>query len=280
MIKLEELNPITHQKEFDGLSESEKLDKLSAIHRKAIHSSRHCIAFAFRADIGEAFNYWCAPVYHDVQKYPMLLITGPTGSGKTLATMHYIACFFAQVPTDTLTILDYKNDDFRFCDGCPDYFGYKRVKDGLATFYQAFQARLNGTDSSRRRKLLVIEEWAAYLCSLEKKEAGSEKAKLAEMLMLGRSLGISIVVTMQRADAEFFPKGSRDNFQAILALGNLSREAKEMLFPDHKELLEPICEVGMGYFRQADRCHKIWVFSSSINSKERILSRLQEQTNK
>ena len=49
--------------------------------------------------------------------------------------------------------------------------------------------------------------------------------------MLGRAYRFFPIVGIQRPDAAYFA-GARDNFQCCLALGNLSREGRRMLFPD------------------------------------------------
>lgn len=54
---------------------------------------------------------------------------------------------------------------------------------------------------------------------------------LAELLMLGRAYQFVPIVGIQRPDSLYF-NGSRDNFHACLALGNLSPEGRRMVFPD------------------------------------------------
>lgn len=61
---------------------------------------------------------------------------------------------------------------------------------------------------------------------------------VANMLFMGRSLGIRLLIGVQRADAEHFKAGARDQFRAILALGNLSKEQRQMLFSDYKDKMD------------------------------------------
>ena len=64
---------------------------------------------------------------------------------------------------------------------------------------------------------------------------------------MGRSLGIHLIVGIQRADAEYFRAGARDQFGAILMLGNLSKEQKAMLAPDFRDQMAEINGRGQGY---------------------------------
>ena len=77
------------------------------------------------------------------------------------------------------------------------------------------------------------------LLSLDKKTAEQAKARLAELLMLGRAYRFFPIIGIQRPDAAYFA-GARDNFQCCLALGNLSREGRRILFPD--EVAESITQ--------------------------------------
>ena len=50
---------------------------------------------------------------------------------------------------------------------------------------------------------------------------------------------------MQRPDSTFLANGARDNFQTTISLGNLSKEAKSMLYSG-EELPNTIYAVGEG----------------------------------
>lgn len=211
------------------------------------------------ADNGENFNYWDTDVMWNFIIYAHLLICGATGSGKTVALkgLLYWAAFWIPYGVK-LWLCDFKNEDFAFCEGAPRYYGFTRCADGLNDFYTAFQARQSGEDDGRNFLLLVFDEWGAYLSTLDKKQAEAAKAKLSTLLMLGRSFNVHVIISQQRADAEYFAK-ARDNFGAILGMGNLSKEAKEMLFSEVKEQMRPIDERGIGYFLQGSRLNRIWI---------------------
>jgi len=151
------------------------------------------------------------------------------------------------VSDSQLYLLDYKDIDFREFADCPRRWSYESCVDGLQAFYESFQARLDGTDITTNRRFMIFDEWAAFVVSREKKAAEEVKNKLSALLMLGRGVGHHVIIGLQRADAQLFPMGGRDQFTALLALGNLSKEQKLMLFPDFREEMTHINGRGQGY---------------------------------
>ena len=49
--------------------------------------------------------------------------------------------------------------------------------------------------------------------------------------MLGRGYNFFPIIGIQRPDSTYF-QSARDNFQNVIALGNLSPEGRRMVFPD------------------------------------------------
>lgn len=66
------------------------------------------------------------------------------------------------------------------------------------------------------------------------------------LLMLGRSFNVHIIVSQQRVDAAYF-NSARDNFNLVIALGNLSSEGKEMMFRTFKDEMNSDRKQGTGY---------------------------------
>ena len=188
-----------------------------------------------------------SPVCWDMITHPHLLIVGSTGSGKTYAERLIIGKVCKYLPDAELAICDFKNEDFRNFDGLSRHFGYEDCIVGLNEFYKVFQLRLNGEDETRTPRILLFDEWGAFVTSRDKKEADEVKKKLSTLLMLGRSYRTHVVIGLQRADSEHFKAGARDNFSSILALGNLSKEQRQMLFSDYKDEMVSDCGRGSGY---------------------------------
>lgn len=183
----------------------------------------------------------------DFSRHPMLLSVGGTGSGKTYFLSLLMGKIATHIPDAEIYLCDFKNIDFRSFADCPRHWAYEACDDGLHAFYESFQARLNGEDSTSNRKFLVFDEWAAFVLSHEKKAGEEVKGKLSSLLMMGRGVQHHVIIGLQRADAQLFSMGGRDQFGAILALGNLSREQKLMLFPDFREDMTAVNGCGEGY---------------------------------
>lgn len=184
------------------------------------------------------------------RKYPHALLIGGTGSGKTTA-LKQITAAFINTEKDSeifLCTFKHKDDDFPFLADGPHFASYARCDLLFEIFYERFTARLNGDDSARNLLLLVFDEWAGFLLSLEKKDQEEKQKKLGQILMMGRSMNIQVIVAMQRPDAQFFKNGARDNFNLIIALGNLSDDGIKMVFSSgHADKIEPCVNIGEGY---------------------------------
>lgn len=173
----------------------------------------------------------------DLNTHPHILCVGATGTGKTYALTLLMGKIAKYESSVRLVICDYKKSGFGWLDGCGGFYGYTAVLDGLDAVYAEFSVRLEANDDTRNahKIVLLIDEYGALVSSLEKKAADEVKRKVGNILLMGRSLGIHLVVGIQRADAEYFRAGARDQFGAILMLGNLSKEQKAMLAPDYRE---------------------------------------------
>ncbi|MDR2568904.1 MAG: hypothetical protein LBD23_01220 [Oscillospiraceae bacterium] len=188
------------------------------------------------------------PIPLNLSKTPQMLIIGATGSCKTYAQRLILGKIVKYVPDVELIICDYKNEDFRDFEGLPRHYGYENCINGLNDFYASFQRRLNREDYSNSTRVLLFDEWGAFVVSRDKKVSDDMKSKLSALLMLGRSYRTHIIIGLQRADSEHFKAGARDQFGAILALGNLSKKQKQMLFTEHKDEIINDCGRGTGYF--------------------------------
>lgn len=175
-----------------------------------------------------------------------MLVFGSTGSGKTYFTKLLLARIGLHLPQAVVTVCDFKADDFKFLSDSPNYYGFMRCTEGFNKFFDMFTARQKGEDECREFRLLVFDEWASYLNMLDKKEAEKAKSTLSTLLMLGRSFNVHVLISQQRADAQYFST-ARDNFSVIVALGNVSKESKAMFFSEFKDEMSPATQIGEGY---------------------------------
>ena len=189
------------------------------------------------------------PIPIDIERHPHILLTGGTGSGKSMAALLITAKFSLHFQNSKIWILDYKGDDtFRFLSSDTENARYYRYTDclkGLENFFSMFQERLSG-NPDRSIRLLYIDELPSMLLNLPKKESEAAKTMIATVLMMGRSMGCFVLTCTQRASAELFPQGSRDNYSIVIALGNISKESAGMLGFDREKFI-PVKNIGEGH---------------------------------
>lgn len=168
---------------------------------------------------------------NELCKLPNLLCVGKTGSGKSYALSVLLGIYARYMPNVSITICDYKKSSFAQFEDTPNFYGYEDVPNGIRVFYQEFSERLAANDEERNKhiRVMLIDEYGALISAQDKKAAEELKTMVANMLFMGRSLGMRVLIGVQRADSEHFKAGSRDQFKAILALSDLSREQKQML---------------------------------------------------
>lgn len=171
------------------------------------------------------------------------LICGMSGSGKSYLTNQYLARLcLSNGENSVLYLSDYKQDErFAYLRGCSRYYPYDKTMDALEEVYEIMHKRQCGEDTSRNYVTLVWDEYIANILTLlgsEKKKAEAVMRKVSEILMLGRSLAVRLVIACQRPDASAFPTGSRLNFGIIIIVGATLESIYSMLMP--KELIEKV----------------------------------------
>ena len=180
----------------------------------------------------------------DFSKVPHLLIVAPSGSGKTYL-LTYILKQLAQKPI-CLLLADFKGIDFIEFDGCRGYYKHTAVADALNLVFEELQSRMADPRPDNQPIYFCVDEWAGFLSLYPKKEQEDFKQKMSSILMLGRGVGVFVIMALQRADAAYIT--GRDNFGNCIGLGHLSKESIRMLFVDEADQIQPKPR-GKGYLR-------------------------------
>lgn len=177
-----------------------------------------------------------------------MLVCGMSGSGKSYA----LNLLFAKISNADLHsrvyFADFKQDDqFSYLRKCPRYYPYDKTVEALETVYDILHKRQSGEDIIRDSVTLIWDEYMANILSIpntNKKKAEEIMRKVSEILMLGRSLAVRIVVSCQRPHATAFPSGSRLNYGVIIIVGAPIRSIYEMLIP--KEYIDAMGDRTFG----------------------------------
>lgn len=201
-------------------------------------------SFVVGADLSALILGLRIPQKVDMTKVPHLLIVAPSGSGKTYL-LTYILSQLAKKPV-RLLLADFKGVDFIEFDGCRGYYRHEAVGDALNLVYDEMQERMAHPRLDNQHIYFCVDEWAGFLGFCGKKEAEDFKQKMASILMLGRGVGVFVIMALQRADAAYIT--GRDNFGNCIGLGHLSKESVRMLFVDDADKIQPQPR-GKGYLR-------------------------------
>lgn len=165
-----------------------------------------------------------------------ILLAGMSGSGKSYAEQQLIARLHIVQHGGLTWLADYKGEDaLAYLRNAPRYRSYRRTLEALDAVHGCLNARLSGEDESRHPVTLVWDEYMASMLALiaeDKKAAAKAMGKVAEILLMGRSMGVRLVCSLQRPDAIAFPVGSRLNYGVVIVLGAAARSIYEMLMPD------------------------------------------------
>lgn len=196
--------------------------------------------------LGYDLDYWNTygekrPISVDLspQSNSHILICGMSGSGKSYLEQAVLAKLALAQPDGEIYFGDYKGDDsFSYLRGCPHYYSYKETLGALEIVHSRLLARQSGEDTSRNPVTLIWDEYMAQALSLlseDKKVAAVVMNKVSEILLLGRSLSVRLLVSCQRPDTVAFPAGSRLNYGVVVVLGAAIKSVYEMLLPDFKD---------------------------------------------
>lgn len=177
---------------------------------------------------------------------PHIAVIGNSGSGKSYLVAEILGRLGSRKECE-LVLADFKGIDFQWALGCSNFYQYLAVGEALDYVYQLLNDRMSSGKpaASMHPVFFICDEWAGYLSVLEKKDAEAQKKKLSALLMLGRGVSICCILSLQRADSEYFQR-ARDNLGHCILLGAPSQESIRMVASSFKDEITPQPR-GRGY---------------------------------
>lgn len=189
-------------------------------------------------------------IYVDTALNSMLLAQGMTGSGKTF----FIKRMLGYIEHDlreknenaTIILCDFKGDDsLRIYSHCSNYYAYDDCVKGIDKIYEIFKARQDGTSNNRNFVMMIFDEYASFLESLEKKDETEVRKKISMLVMMARSFNMSILFSLQAGYSDIFNK-IRNNISCVLCMSNMSKELKQMFYSTVSDEVKNNKTRGMG----------------------------------
>lgn len=183
-------------------------------------------------------------IYWNFRKCPHALISGVTGKGKTYF-LAYLIKMFSLIKAD-IKILDPKKSDLSylqriFKEKVVSSSGeiariLRETTEEMNSRYDQFKSLYNYgfgkdyKDYGYKPIVIVFDEIAAFMASVDKKEGKEISNYMSEIIMKGRQAGVFMILTTQRPDADVVKTSIRDQLGLRVALGEMSKTGYTMLF--------------------------------------------------
>lgn len=196
------------------------------------------------------------------RKQPHALVTGITGGGKTYLLAYFIRMFLSY--DADIKILDPKRSDLSFLE---KYFGKDVVYEPnhiarvlresvktMNTRYDEFKTLKNYAfgkdfkDYGYKPLFIIFDEVTAFMASADSKVVKEVNGFLTEIILKGRQAGIFMILTTQRADADYIKANIRDQLGLRIGLGRMSSSGYTMTFgSEYNDLSLNGSEKGIGF---------------------------------
>lgn len=155
-------------------------------------------------------------VIDDIAKMPHMLIGGQTGSGKSVFAKNIIRSLIADKNND-ITIIDQKMVEMiEFANDCNVITEQEDAMNAVLLLVSEMQKRYkkfmtkravdidsyNAQGGRLDRKILMIDEYADLVMSLDKETRQNLETGLSRVLQKGRAAGIHVIIATQRPSAD------------------------------------------------------------------------------
>ena len=215
-------------------------------------------------------------ISYKLSKTPHSLIVGGTGSGKSFFILGKIVSYLSLTPQAELYIIDPKKADLsllRFIEGMQDRVVTEPnqiakmlrelveiMEDRYTTYFNDISAfGKDYTDFGLPPIILIFDEYAAFLSSVDKKLAKEVEDYIFTIVMKGRQAGVTIEILLQRPSADILSTNVRAQMGFKAGLGNMDKIGYNMIFDTNDVDYKTVTEKGGGYI-QIDGIHTAPVY--------------------
>lgn len=236
---------------------------------------------------GEDFIKFNDDLVWNFRSNPHALLTGITGGGKTYV-LYYIIRNLLSYGAD-VKIIDPKISDLDFTK---KYLSENNVVNSVGNAIRllrecskiinnrnlTFQNRedyKSGADYQHygyNPIFIIFDEVTSFFASCDDKQKKEANSYLQQIILCGRSAGVQLVISTQRADARVISGDIRDQLGLRLSLGQLSADGYVMTFGNEyrdlkhtmTSLVKPGTYSGVGFAQIPGRTNKPMEFYSPI----------------
>lgn len=195
--------------------------------------------------------------YHDLAELPHLLVGGETYSGKTTFLLQMLA-YLLQLDYCRVHVIDLKKTDFIFLqrhvslattteEAVNKLLWLRREmvrRQDLLAGYEVNNIRYLPQDVKPLYHVLVVDEFSQLCPSLATVKAEKDLRKvshqcLVDLLCMARSVGIHVVLSMQRPDRDILPGQLKANLPATVAFKTRSTHNSQILLDNNRSFFLP-----------------------------------------
>lgn len=226
---------------------------------------------------------------YDYNRHPMMLVAGATGSGKSRFLYGLIMKMREVTSDENLYILDAKFEELE--EVAKDKMKLPNVSSStndIVNMVQQVLEIMNHRHSEKLKKeepiFTVIDEYIALRLKLNKVTFTELENNLKEVVLLGRSVNVHIILGMQRVDAKSIDLNIRDSMAIRIGFGTLSSENFKMLFAISKsECQIEDKDIGEGYIKMDGQeirsftAPRVWLSEEEKPPKKRKWSLLRNK---
>lgn len=206
----------------------------------------------------------------DLDQNPHTMIFGATNSGKThltkLLLAHIISSYSPEVYVCTL-----KDQDYEFLEGKNHYYTYQNYGEGITSFYERFQTRLQKEETIHPRCVLLLDEYNNFINSIsDRKIQEKYKEMVSNLVHMARSYCMNVILAAQRVDISVIGT-CRESITCRIGLSVLSKQTVEMAFGDFSDTIKEFGGQGDGYlYIEGQMSVPVRILVPSIRQPERL----------